>query len=176
MAVRIAQAGSRVEAARMAAIVVGAVGVASEVLVPLGNVGATVRSRSLSLHIIADIASIDAGKSSVQLNAKVVVSNSNDLFIHVLEVVASVLGVEDCLWVKLDEVVQSLSVVDDNGVARGRVLVTSETFNHGGHEAEEIDEGGKDGLHLEESGGTRERLYIDGLVMYSNDCRLLHFI
>lgn len=140
MAVRVTQTGSGVEAARVAAVVVQAVRVASEFLVPLGNVGTALRSRPFILCVIADITSIDAGKSSVQLSAQVVVSDSDDLFIHVLEVVSSVLSVEDCVRVELDEIVEGLSVVDNGSAARGRVVVTSETFNHGGQDAQEVDE------------------------------------
>lgn len=90
---------------------------------------------------------IDTSEGTVQLFAKIVAGNTNDDFIPILQIVASVLGMKKPVRVGLGQVVKSLSVMADDGVAWGCGLVTGETFNHGGQEAQDQDEGGGNGFH-----------------------------
>lgn len=100
------------------------------------------RSRTLSrtffmqtlrlLHNICPSIIIEERKRCTKVITEAIGGDANDGFFHVLEVVSSVLRVEKCVRVDLDQVTEGLLIVKDNGIAWGRGVVAGKPFSHRG--------------------------------------------
>jgi hypothetical protein len=71
-------------------------------------------------------------KRCIEVLTKVIGSDANDNFVHILEVVPSIPRVEKCVKVVLDQIAEGLLVVEDNDITWGCGVVALKSFGHNG--------------------------------------------
>lgn len=118
---RVGQTSSVEEATGMTAVILHTAGITRKVFVSLRNIRAAQRARSrIRFSRVKRISSsLSASPGTIKLIAQVITSDSNDYVFHVFQVVASILGMEQTVWIDLHVIVQGLSIVENHDISRG---------------------------------------------------------